>query len=113
MTLEELKNYRSYCLEREEIKCKLKSGKSEDSSVRLLYCLNEIDDKINTIKQFVNNISDYKIHRALKIYCIEPLDENTSPPSWENVANRIGNGATGDSIRVSVSRYFKKTEKKS
>lgn len=108
MTLEELKNYRSYCSELEEIKRELNIGTSEESSTWLLYRQKELEDKTMAMKQFVDSIPDYKIHRALKIYCIEPLDEDAKAVDWEDVACRIGNGCTESAIRKSVSRYFKK-----
>lgn len=108
MTLNELKNYRSYCSELQEIKHELNIGTSEESSTWLLYRQKELEDKIKAMKQFVDSIHDYKIYRALKIYCIEPLDENVKAIDWEDVACRIGNGCTESAIRKAVSRYFKK-----
>lgn len=113
MTLKELKNYRSYCSELQEIKRELNGGTSEESSTWLLYRQKELEDKTKDIERFVDDITDYTIHRALKILCIEPLDENVSAPNWEKIADRIANGATGDSIRIRVSRYLKNFEKNS
>lgn len=108
MTLDELKNYRSYCSELQEIKQELNGGTSEESSTWLLYRKKELEDKTNAMERFVDSIPDYKIRRALRIYCIDPLDENAKAIDWEDVACRIGNGCTESAIKKAVSRYFKK-----
>lgn len=106
MTLEELKNYRLYCSELQEIKRELNGGTSEESSTGLLYRQKELEDKTKAMEQFVDSIHDYKIYRALRIYCIEPLDENAKSPDWEDVACRIGDGCSEGAIKMAVKRFF-------
>lgn len=108
MTLNEIKNYRLYCSELEEIKSKLNSSGSEESSVLLLFRKKEIEDRISDIERFVDEIHEYKIQRALRMYYMNPIDENGKTLDWEDVACRIGNGCTESNIKKSVSRFFKK-----
>ncbi len=108
MTLDELKKYRLYCSELNEIDKKLKSSKTEESTVGLLYRKKELRDKTESIIRFVNSISEYKVRRAIKIYCIDSLDENNKIPDWEDVACKIGNGCTEGAIKMAVKRYLEK-----
>lgn len=108
MKLNELKKYRSYCSELNEVKGKLNSSKSMDSSVWLLYRKKQLEDQIIAMERFVDSISEYKVWRALTIYCLEPIGENDKTPDWEDVACKIGNGCTESSIKKTVSRFFKK-----
>lgn len=69
---------------------------------------NELQRKTESIEQFVNGIQEYKVRRALLIYCIEPINENATSPDWDDVARRIGNGCTEASVKMSVKRFFEK-----
>ncbi len=108
MTLEELKKYRLYCSEFNELSHKLKNSTSEEST---LYRMKKLSEKIEAIERYVESIEDYKVYRAIKMYCIEPIGEGEKAPDWEEVACRIGNGCTESAIRKAVSRHFKKIEK--
>ncbi len=108
MTLNELKRYRSYCSELREIKHELNGGVSEESSIWLLYRKNELECRTKTIERFVESIPDYKVYRAIKMYCIESIGEGEKVPDWEDVAFRIGDGCTEGAIKQRVSRYLKK-----
>lgn len=108
MTFAEIKEYRLYCAELSEIEKSLKSSKCEESTVSLLYRKNELERKIASIDRFVNRIQEYKVRRALLIYCIEPINENATSPDWDDVARRIGNGCTEASVKMMVKRFFEK-----
>lgn len=108
LSLKEIKKYRLYCAELSDIEISLKSSKCERSTVGLLYRKNELERKIEAINQFVKCINNYKVKRALYIYCIEPINENADVPDWESVANRIGNGCTEASVKMAVKRFFTK-----
>ena len=134
MTKAELKQYRVICAEIQDIDRKLDSEMIcvkdsvqsaskhpysvhsvtiegniyEGSSPALLSKKQNLLESKRQIESFVKSISDYKIRRAVEIYYINPLDEDLTKPTWEFVADKFKDGSSGDSIKKSVSRYFKK-----
>ena len=80
----------------------------ESSSPALLTRKKKLLELKTQIELFVKSINDYRVRRAIEIYYINPLDEDLIKPSWESVADKFGDGSSGDSIRISVQRYLKK-----
>ena len=63
-------------------------------------------EKKAKIERFVGEIEDYKIQRMIVIFYIEPVDGDKI--TWEDVADRMADGSTGDSCRMRVKRFFEK-----
>ena len=131
MTKEQLKRYREWKLELDEINDEInekcikgsvqgsmidypyilqnhKIGGIADADYGLLERKAEIKAQLKAVDDFANGIDDYKIRKAIRIYYMEPLDESCEKPTWGSIANKFYDGSTGDSIRISVQRYLKK-----
>lgn len=80
----------------------------EHSSPLLLAKKQKLLAQKREIEKFICGILDYRIRRALELYCLEPLNEDLEIPSWENVADMLADGSTGDSVRMSVKRFLEK-----
>lgn len=131
MTIDELKNYRSICAEIADIKKELaghyagdtvQSGskhpysvhnvriegyKSDSSTISLLTRLSVLERSRKEVDIFVKHIPYFKIRKAIKLYYIVPIEQGESKPTWESVADIMGNGCTSSSIKKSVGRYIK------
>lgn len=66
--------------------------------------IQELRDEKARIERYVESVQDYKIRRCIEICFIEPCDGKIT---WEMVADKIGDGSTGDSIRMMIKRYMK------
>ena len=132
MTIAELKQYRSICAEIKDLENELKSSYVGDSvtsasgfpyskhtvhiegykpsggTVATLARLSELKAQKGEIEEFVRGIKDYKIRKAIKIYYINPIADGEDKPTWETVADKIGNGATSYSVKSAVKRILKK-----
>ncbi|MBQ7131253.1 MAG: hypothetical protein IJO29_01660 [Oscillospiraceae bacterium] len=135
MKVKELRRYRAICAEIEYIESKIENKRihvkdSVQSAAKHPYSkhnvvisgyidddyipastrkrLSELNKQRKQIEQTIHSISDYKVRRALEIYCLNSLDEDMKLPNWETVADIIADGSSGDSIRMSVQRYFEK-----
>lgn len=60
------------------------------------------------VERFVDAIDDYRIKRIIEIRYIEPCHERIT---WEKVADILNDGSTGNSLKIEISRYLKKTKK--
>lgn len=60
---------------------------------------------VKEVSIFVHSIEDNIIRRAFIMRYMEGSD----PPKWDKIAMKIGGGNTADSIRMTVSRYIKKS----
>lgn len=131
MTTDELKQYRSICAEIKDIEDELKGVYVGDSvssassfpyskhtvhiegykpgggTVAKLARLSELKVQKSEIEEFVRGIKDYKIRKAVKLYYIEPIADGEDKLTWEMVADKIGNGVTSSSLKMSVKRFMK------
>lgn len=134
MTIKELRQYRAICAEIDYINSKLNGNKIhvrdsvqsaskhpyslhsvqiegdvyEHSSPSLLAKKQHLIAKKQNIERFINDIPDYRIKRALELYCLEPLNENLNVPSWENVADTIADGSTSAALKMAAKRFLEK-----
>lgn len=134
VTVKDLRKYRAICAEIHQIESKLTGSRIhvkdsvksaakhpysvhnvpiegdvyESSSPALLAKFKRLLWERGVIEDFISSIPEYKVRRALEIYCLEPLGEDMEAPSWEKVADALADGSTGDSIRKSVERFLKK-----
>lgn len=132
MTTAELKQYRNICAEIEDLENELKGVYVGDSvtsassfpyskhtvhiegykpsggTVSKLARLSELKSTKSEIEEFVRSVKDYKIRKAIKIYYIEPIADGEDKPTWETVADKIGNGATSQTLKSAIKRFLKK-----
>lgn len=134
MTVKELRRYRTVCAELDAIDKKLNGSKIhvrdsaqsaskhpyslhsvpvegmvyEHSSPYLLAKKQRLEAEKSCIEDFIWGISDKRVRDALEIYCLEPLNEDLDVPNWEDVADALGDGSTGHSIRMLVARFLEK-----
>lgn len=113
MTIKELRSYRAVCAELNQTEAQLKASKMSvkdavQSASKFPYSLHSVpvegavydeellrrrDELISEkkrLRDFVRSIGDYRVRRALEIYCIDPLDADMEPPNWEDVADALG-----------------------
>lgn len=133
MTIKEkLKQYRTLKLELDEVNCKINEkcikvgvqgsmknhpyilqnhtiGGVTNEDYGLLERKSEIKAKIKAVDDFVNGIDDYKIRKAIMIYYMDPLDDSCEKPTWISIAEKFNDGSTANSLKMSVSRYLKKS----
>ena len=132
MTIAELKQYRNICAEIQDLEDDLNVNhyvgdtvqsatrfphknhnvhiegyKPDGGTVAKLARLAERKKQRDSIDQFVESISDYKLKKAVKLYYINPIEDGEDKPTWEMVVDEIGQGATSESIRQTVMRYIK------
>lgn len=132
MTIKELRSYRTICAEiehidkqlgRRTVKDSVQSASKhpyslhsvsvegdiyERSSPLLLTKKQKLLAQKREIEELICNVSEYRIRRALELYCLEPLNENLEIPNWENVADMLADGSTGESLRKAVTRFLEK-----
>lgn len=106
MTLKELREYRLICSEIDYIDKCMQCSTDKKSSVARLKRKSELIKEKNRLESFLESINNFKIRFAIELYCFETVSVGENFPTWENVARKIGNGATGDSIRKKVERYL-------
>lgn len=117
MKFETIKNYRIICAEIEGIEESLSKpnkacgSRYGNSSPCLLLRKKKLCEEKTMIEDFVSKIKNYKVRRAVELYCLLPLDETGNVPSWESVAVKLGCGCTANSLKVAVSRFFKSQQK--
>ena len=56
------------------------------------------------IERYVAAVPDIKIRRCMELYFIYPCVERVT---WEMVADALGDGSTGNAIKIKVSRYVR------
>ena len=108
MTIKELRQYRLICSELQQIECGLDSGNFSGSMVELLRRKKILTDEKTLCEETVRKIADRRVRRAIEIYCFELVGTDTSTPKWEDVADRIGAGNSGEAVRKAVERYLDK-----
>lgn len=73
------------------------------------YCLQiraqELRLAIQKAKQIVRTLPKHRLRIAVRMYYIEDQYERIT---WEDVADKIGNGATGESLKKAIQREVKK-----
>lgn len=132
MTTKQLRSYRGICTEIEDLEKELQgcyvgdtvqSGsrfphnvrsvhiegyKSDGDTVSKMSRLSELKKKREKVEQFVDGISDYQIRKAVRLYYIEPIEDGEDKPTWEDVADEVGNGLTSNAIKSWTKRFCKK-----
>lgn len=128
---ENLKHYRTTKLELEEIEHEINSkcikssvqGSQKDfpfvlqnhkvegvpsEDFQLLERKAEKSAELKKVDNFIENIKDARIQKAMRIYYTDPIDESGDRPTWEMVADKFKDGTTAASLKMAVSRIFKK-----
>lgn len=57
------------------------------------------------IERWVNSIDDYRIRQIAQLYYLAPL--HGDKVTWEDVADAMGDGSTGDACRMAFLRYWR------
>lgn len=127
---DKLKEYRALKLDLEDVEQKLETkvvqdivqGTSKESPYimqnhriegvpdnyrSLLIEKSDLKAQINLIETFVAKIPCRKARKAIRIYYMEPIDEDGDKPTWNMVADKLNDGSTGDSVRMLADRYLK------
>lgn len=65
----------------------------------------ELRQEIRQAKQIVKTLPNARLRAAAKIYYLDEHDERVT---WEDVADIIGGGVTGESLRNAIKRNLKK-----
>lgn len=131
MTKEQLKRYRALKLELQDINANVgdstihdsvKGSQEEfpyilgnrdvegvpDEDYSLLVRKSDVKSQIKEIEKFVNGIEDYHLKKAVILYYIDEIESGEDKPTWEDVADKIGNGVTSKKIETQLGRYIKK-----
>lgn len=61
-------------------------------------------DKKESVERWVQSIDDFTVRRIVEIYFLRPAFGEK--PTWEKVADELGDGSTGDSCRMRFTRYM-------
>ena len=102
---------------------RIEGYKSDDSTISLLTRLSVLEHSREEIKKFVDSIPHYRTRKALYLYYIAPINEVDpdsrikgmdifvwgKKPTWEDVADVIGNGVTGNALKTETNRFLKKS----
>lgn len=130
MTKEKLKNYRNLKLELEDLEIEIQKRKVMDSvqgtskypphimqthkiegtapeNYSLLEHKLELKAQIREIEDFVKSIKDYNLKKAVMIYYINEIEDGEDKPTWEDVADEVGQGVTSGSLKMQIDRYLK------
>lgn len=63
--------------------------------------------EIEEIENAVNAIDDPLVREAIRIKYIEPLGEEMKPPTWNEIAEQLGDCKSGEALRVAVYREIR------
>lgn len=130
MTKEKLKRYRALKFELADVNTQIKLGSTQDSvqgsmkeypyilcnrhvsgvpdeDYDLLVRKSDLKVQIKEIENFVNSIPNYHLKKAVCIYYINDVESGEDKPTWEDVAEEIGNGFTSKKLEVQLGRYIK------
>lgn len=130
MTKEQLKKYRALKFELADVNTQIQLGSTQDSvqgsmkefpwtigtrhvegvpdeDYDLLVRKSNLKAQIKEIEDFVNGIHNYRIKKAIQIYYIDDIESGEDKPTWEDVAEEIGNGFTSKKLEVQLGRYIK------
>lgn len=97
--------------------------KSDESTISLLTRLSVLEHSRKDVKRFVNSVPYYRKRKAFYLYYIAPINKEDQDshikgvdnfvwdkkPTWEDVADVIGNGVTGNALKTEANRYLKKS----
>lgn len=130
MTKEQLKRYRALKFELADVNTQIQLGSTQDSvqgsmkefpwtigtrhvegasdeDYDLLVRKSDLKAQIKEIEDFVNSIPNYHLKKAVCIYYINDVESGEDKPTWEDVAEEIGNGFTSKKLEVQLGRYIK------
>ena len=130
MTKEQLKRYREWKLELQDINAGISNStihgsvsgsKKEfpwtigtrhvegvpDEDYDLLVRKSDLKAQIKEIEDFVNSIHNYRIKKAIQIYSIDDIESGEDKPTWEDVADKMDGGQSSEAIKKMVTRYLK------
>lgn len=130
MTKEQLKRYREWKLELQDINAgisnstihgSVRGSKKEfpwtigtrhvegvpDEDYDLLVRKSDLKAQIKEIEDFVNSIHNYRIKKAIQIYYIDDIESGEDKPTWEDVADKMDGGQSSEAIKKMVTRYLK------
>lgn len=130
MTKEQLKRYRALKFELADVNTQIQLGSTQDSvqgskkefpwtigtrhvegvpdeDYGLLVRKSNLKAQIKEIEDFVNSIPNYHLKKAVCIYYINDVESGEDKPTWEDVAEEIGNGFTSKKLEVQLGRYIK------
>lgn len=77
-----------------------------DNYRSLLIEKSDLKAQIYSIENFVAKIPCRKARKAIRLYYMEPIDEDGNKPTWNMVADKLKDGSTENSIKKTVSRYL-------
>ena len=92
---------------------------SEGNTLSLLTSLSVLEYSRKEIETFVLSIATYHTRKAVYLYYLAPINEENefdiynnqfiwdSKPSWEDVADKVGNGVTSYSLKKAKERCLK------
>lgn len=129
MTKEQLKRYREWKLELQDINAGISNSTIHDSvsgskkefpwtigtrhvegvpdeDYDLLVRKSNLKAQIKEIEDFVNGIHNYRIKKAIQIYYIDDIESGEDKPTWEDVADKMGGGQSSEAIKKMVTRYL-------
>lgn len=129
MTKEQLKKYRTWKAELNDLKLDTKSETVQESVQRsmrehpyifghdhvegvpndkydLLIRKSNLKAKIKEVDDFVKSIPDYNLKKAVMIYYINDIEDGEDKPTWEDVADEIRNGYNSSKLKVNLGRYI-------
>lgn len=130
MTKEQLKRYREWKLELQDINAGISNSTIHDSvsgskkefpwtigtrhvegvpdeDYDLLVRKSNLKAQIKEIEDFVNGIHNYRIKKAIQIYYIDDIESGEDKPTWEDVADKMDGGQSSEAIKKMVTRYLK------
>ncbi|MFR1842981.1 MAG: hypothetical protein ACLUV3_00455 [Oscillospiraceae bacterium] len=130
MTKEQLKRYREWKLELQDINAGISNSTIHDSvsgsmkefpwtigtrhvegvpdeDYDLLVRKSDLKAQIKEIEDFVNSIHNYRIKKAIQIYYINDIESGEDKPTWEDVADKMDGGQSSEAIKKMVTRYLK------
>ena len=130
LTKEQLKRYRALKFELADVNTQIQLGSTQDSvqgsmkefpwtigtrhvegvpdeDYDLLVRKSNLKAQIKEIEDFVNSIPNYHLKKAVCIYYINDVESGEDKPTWEDVAEEIGNGFTSKKLEVQLGRYIK------
>ncbi len=136
MTIKELRDYRAVCAELIQRSKKLRDDRRHvfdavQSAADFPYSLHtvvvegdvypypalpEFDrigalrHKKEAVERWARSIDDYSVERIVELYFLTPA--YGCKPTWEDVADALGDGSTGDGCRMKFVRYMCKKGKK-
>lgn len=102
---------------------RIEGYKSDSGTISLLSRLSVLERSRADVKAFVNCVPYYRAKKAFYLYYIAPINEEDQnsrikgiepfvwdkKPTWEDVADVLGNGVTGNALKTETNRYLKKS----